>query len=153
MSEFNKDLRIAMDFLKGYRKLTEPQIEKLKRNLQGLPRELRVNLPTPRTFPINELRKYDVVYPRLKTMMPHHVVVIKVARNVVFGINVTSTKSHLTGNKIKKNRMFKGNYYTNEIMRIPKDIAAKSYVFTLSDGRKEFQEHLDKVLEEYKIIL
>lgn len=149
LKEFKKDLNESIKFFHDLDRRTGQEIEIIKKSLKSIPPVLIPSLPTSRRFAVSSLRKYDVLYIK-GPGMPHHSVVAKIDKDYVYVINVTSSQSYLTKNPIKKNRIFKNNYYVNEIKIVPRVTASLSYVFTLSDGRKEFQEHLDEVLKLYR---
>lgn len=153
LKEFKKEIGESIKLFRDLDQRTGQEIEVMKKALKTIPSVLVDKLPISRKFAVSSLKKYDVIYLDRVGGVPHHAVVIKVNAEHAYVINVTSSKSYLTGKPIKKNRVFEGNYYVNEIKIIPINIASISYVFTLSDGRKEFQEHLDEVLKLYQKLL
>lgn len=152
LKAFKKEIGESIKLFRDLDQRTGQEIEVMKKALKTIPSVLVDKLPISRKFAVKSLKKYDIIYLD-RVGVPHHAVVIKVNAEHAYVINVTSSQSYLTKNPIKKNRIFEGNYYVNEIKIIPINIASISYVFTLSDGRKEFQEHLDEVLKLYQKLL
>lgn len=152
LKAFKKEVYESLKLFRDLDQRTGQEIEVIKKALKTIPSVLVDKLPISRKFAVSSLKKYDVIYVD-KIGLPHHAVVVKIDKKYAYSIDVTSSKSYLTGKPIKKNRVFEGNYYVNEIKIIPINIASISYVFTLSDGRKEFQEHLDEVLKLYQKLL
>lgn len=105
-----------------------------------------------KTFKVEEIKKYDVIYYSGNCNIPHYNIVFKVCNGYVYTLNITSDLKYYSPYKIENSRIFKDCYICKYINIIPLE-DAKNYFCLVFDSKKEFDSILKLVKEEYLNVL
>lgn len=157
-SKFLPRLQSLQNILKTLPECTKEQREQLGELLATIsPNCFSSNTRTPANipvskFPVTKLKKWDVVHMRVGAIpVPHYHIVLKVTKDKVYCLSVTSEKTPFADLEIKKSRQLKG-YICNTITVVPTEQAKDKFVFIYDGSKKEITEIFGTIMSQLNSI-
>lgn len=153
-SKFSSLIGSVKYIVNDYNNLSNSQRKQFNENILEIYKEyplIKVEKER-KTFKVEEIKKYDVLYYSGNCNIPHYNIVFKVYNGYVYSLNITSDIKYYSPYKIENSRIFKDSYICRYINIIPLE-EAKNYFCLVFDSKKEFDNILKLVKEEYLSIL
>lgn len=153
-SKFNSLIGSVKYIVNDYNNLSSSQRKQFNENILEIYKEyplIKVEKER-KTFKVEDIKKYDVLYYSGNCNIPHYNIVFKVVNGYVYSLNITSDIKYYSPYKIENSRIFKDCYICRYINIIPLE-EAKNYFCLVFDSKKEFDSILKLVKEEYLSVL
>lgn len=157
-SKFLPRLQSLQNILKTLPECTEGQREQLGELLATIsPNCFSPNTRTSANnsvskFPVTKLKKWDVVHMRVGAIpVPHYHIVLKVNKDKVYCLSITSEKTPFADLEIKKSRQLKG-YICNTITVVPIEQAKNKFVFIYDGSKKEITDIFNAIMSQLNSI-
>lgn len=81
-----------------------------------------------KSFKVETLKKYDIIYASFLGSLPHYCLVYKVTDDLVWFAVITSKEKEFVVHTIKNDRTFENNFVSNLLFCIPKEVACESFI-------------------------
>jgi heptaprenylglyceryl phosphate synthase len=83
---------------------------------------------TSKSFKVETIKKYDIIYVSILGSIPHYCLVYKVIDNLVWYAVITSKEKEFIVHTIKNDRTFQNSFVSNLFFCISKETACESFV-------------------------